>query len=65
MTLRKLQAPRSATLLALVLIGSALQAAPGNAGTAASAAVVLDDAAGAASWGGSFSDAAAAAEASL
>jgi hypothetical protein len=54
-----------AAVVALVLIGSGLQAAPGRADTAAAGVVVLDDAAGAGSWGGSFSDVATASDANL
>ena len=47
-------------LVALILVASALQAAPGRAGTAAAA--VLSDATGSLSWAGSFRDAATASD---
>ena len=52
---------RLTALAAVLLIGSALQAAPGRAQTAA-AVVVLDDAAGVAAWAGSFRDVAVASD---
>lgn len=51
---------RRGALVALILVGSALQAAPGRAGTAAAA--VLSDATGSLSWAGSFRDAATASD---
>ena len=56
---------RAGVVWALVLVASGLTAAPGGASTAGTAAVVLSDAAGAASWGGSFRDAAAASDPGL
>jgi hypothetical protein len=57
---------KGTTLLAgLILVGSGLQAAPGRADSTTAAVVVLDDATGAGSWGGSFSDVAAASDAGL
>ena len=51
---------RRGALVALILVASALQAAPGAAETAAAA--VLNDATGSLSWAGSFRDAAAASD---
>lgn len=56
---------RRGALVALLLVASTLQATAGRAGSAATGAVVLDDAAGAASWAGSFRDVAMASDASL
>ncbi|HEX6380221.1 MAG TPA: hypothetical protein VF180_03145, partial [Acidimicrobiia bacterium] len=51
---------RRGALVALILVASALQAAPGRAETAAAA--VLSDATGSLSWAGSFRDAATASD---
>jgi hypothetical protein len=51
-------------LVSVILVSSALQAAPGRAEPAAAGAV-LDNAAGVAAWAGSFEDVAAASEANL
>jgi hypothetical protein len=56
---------RRGALVALVLVASLLQAAPGQAGTAESGPVVLRDAAGAGSWAGTFSDVAIASDSNL
>ena len=56
---------RRGALAALVLIASTLQATAGRADSAATGAIVLDDAAGAGSWAGSFRDVAMASEPSL
>ena len=55
---------RRGALFALVLVASALQAAPGRAETTP-APVILNDAAGVGSWAGSFHDVVAASDASL
>lgn len=53
------------TAVALILVGSALQAPPGRADTAQTAVVVLDDAAGGGTWGGWFRDVATASNETL
>ena len=59
-TRRRSTRRRLAATVALILVASVLQTNPGRADTARAAAVVLDDAAGAGSWGGWFRDVAAA-----
>ena len=56
---------RKGVLAALILTASTLQATAGRADSAATRAIVLDDAAGAGSWAGSFRDVAMASEANL
>jgi len=56
---------RGGALGALFLVASLLQAAPGQAGTAGSGPVVLNDAAGVGSWAGTFRDVAIASDSNL